>query len=509
MNNLMKHWKKKQIETIDQRECALPPTWIMEPESQLVPVEAIYDVYQSGPMRVMAEEIVKMTRRSHRMIVQSSFLLADREIEDALLAASSRGIRVYVMLASEARLENDDSEESFDKHVIKQHKEMLSRLSGHVLFRSAPQFHAKVVLIDPFTDTGSGLLLTANLTEAALERNPELAVELTSAEAEQVAKLLRWAMWETAAHEKAGPEEQFRPVKPLGVIDHPELGNGIVATTEKDQGIYRCALSVIDSATKDILVSSFGWDADHPVVQRLCERAREGLSVTILARKRPVSMPALIALREAGATVIAYRWLHAKAIWADSSQAVVMSANIQSHGLDSGFEIGVHLSDSRSEWLKNHLEDWIAQAPASLELAPLVGSLVGRVEVWNQGKFTEIDVFEREDINLGTHQSESADDLEYRPDFPSRPSIPRVHQIHYKWEVAAPQLNPKSKPQYRKEKDKSKQSIPFALPVFKEPDGRKVVAIETPEQLPEAESIKATAKAVAVVINVERLCHDS
>lgn len=509
MNDRMNHWKKEHTETIDQREYTLPPTWVMEPESEFERVEAIYDVYQSGPMRMIAEEIVKMTQRSHQMIVLSSFLLADREIEDALLAASHRGTRVYVMLASETRLENDDSEESFDKQVIKQHKEMLSRLSGHVLFRSAPQFHAKVVLVDPYTDTGSGLLLTANLTEAALERNPELAVDLTSAEAEQVANLLRWAMWETAAHEKAGPDEQFRPVKPLGVVDYPELGSGIVATTEKEQGIYQCALSVIDSATDELLVCSFGWDANHPVVQRLCERAREGLKVTVLARKRPASMPALIALREAGATVIAFRWLHAKAIWADSGQAVVMSANLQCHGLDSGFEIGVHLSDSRSEWLREHLEEWIFQAPASLELAPLVGSLVGRVEVWSQGKFTEVDVCEEEDINLGAHQSESADDLEFRPDFPTRQSIPNVHQLHYHWEVTAPLLKPKSKPQHRKEKDKSKNAIPFALPVFKEPDGRKVVAIETPDQLPEAKSVKATARASAVVIDAERLRHDS
>ncbi|GAA3565491.1 phospholipase D-like domain-containing protein [Marinobacter xestospongiae] len=509
MNNTMNHWKKEHSEIIDQRECKLPPTWVMESDPQFERVEAIYEVFQSGPMREIAEQIVRMTQRAHQMVVLSSFLLADREIEDALLAASHRGIRVYVMLASETRLENDDSEESFDKHVIKQHKEMLSRLSGHVLFRSAPQFHAKVVLADPFTSDSSGLLLTANLTEAALERNPELAVELNLAEVERVAKLLRWAMWESAAHEKAGPEEQFRPVKPLGVVDYPELGSEIVATTEKEQGIFRCVLSVIDSATEELLVSSFGWDANHPVVQRLCERAREGLKVTILARKRPASMPALIALREAGATVFAYRWLHAKAIWADSGQSVVMSANLQSHGLDNGFEIGVHLSDSRSEWLREHLEDWISQAPASLELAPLVGSLAGKVEVWSQGKFTEVDVCEREDINLGTHQSESADDLEYRPDFPRRPSIPSAHQLHFHWEVTAPLLSPMSKLQHRKEKDKSNNAIPFALPVFKEPGGRKVVAIETPEQLPEAKSVKAIAQAAAVVIDAERLRHDN
>ncbi|TDT44555.1 phosphatidylserine/phosphatidylglycerophosphate/cardiolipin synthase-like enzyme [Halospina denitrificans] len=501
MNKAMASWKKEDSETIDQRNFTLPPTWTPASESRFAPVESINDVFSSGPERQLARKFISFSESADQMIVLSSFLLADREIEDALLAAANRGIRVYVMLASEARLENDDSEEPFDKHVIDQHKEMLARLSGHVLFRSAPHFHAKVLLIDPFDAGSSGILLTANLTEAALERNPELAVELTSAEVEQVSNLLRWAMWETAEHEKLGPEEQFRPVKPLGMVDYPELANGIVATTEQEQSIHECAMSVIDSAMDKLLVSSFGWDLNHPVVQRLCERAQEGVKITILARKRAASMPALLALRRAGATVIGYKWLHAKAIWADSDRAVITSANLQTQGLDKGFEVGVHLSDTRSEWLKYHLESWVAQAPKSLQIAPLLGSLIGKVEVWDQPQFKEVEISEEENINLGKHECESAEDLEYRPEFPAGPSIPTAHQRYYRWEVTAPQLKPKSKPEHRKEKNKSRQSTPYALPVFREPDGRRVVAIRTRDQLQEALSVKVQVQADAIVVD--------
>ena len=63
--------------------------------------------------------------------------------------------------------------------MYEQHQDMLNRLGGFALFRSAPHFHAKFVLSDPGKRDGAGLLLTANLTKEALERNQELAVELT------------------------------------------------------------------------------------------------------------------------------------------------------------------------------------------------------------------------------------------------------------------------------------------------------------------------------------------
>lgn len=74
---------------------------------------------------------------------------------------------------------------------------MLQRLGGRVLFRSAPNFHAKCILADP-EDALAGMLLTANLTREAPERNNELAVELSDHEVRQAAELMRWAMWEAA-----------------------------------------------------------------------------------------------------------------------------------------------------------------------------------------------------------------------------------------------------------------------------------------------------------------------
>src|SRR5690606_22278000 len=119
-------------------------------------------------------------------------------------------------------------------------------------------------------------------------------------------------------------------------------------STLAEPGTLRDAtLRLIESAREEMTVACFGWDADHEVIDCLCEKARSGVGVTVLARERPASMSALVKLAEAGATVLGFRWLHAKAIVVDGRSALVMSANLQTQGLDQGFELGVLMHDAR------------------------------------------------------------------------------------------------------------------------------------------------------------------
>jgi len=120
---------------------------------------------------------------------------------------------VYVMVASEARLGREPSQGEFDQKTHAHHKAMLKTLGKSVLFRTAAHFHAKVVLIDPYTRP-AGVLLTANLTEGALTRNEELAVRLSPTQVEGIAGYLRWAMWQTAEHELLNGKD-FKAAKPI------------------------------------------------------------------------------------------------------------------------------------------------------------------------------------------------------------------------------------------------------------------------------------------------------
>lgn len=493
-------WKKSFVEVVDQRREKLPPAWLATNRTNVQRSERGHEVHESGPERVAANAAIALLQRALEKVVVSSFLLADKGIEDALLATAKRGVRVYVLLASEARLGKEESEGEFDKRVLELHEQMLTRLGGYVLFRSARHFHAKLVVVDPETRP-AGILLTANLTTEALERNEELAIVLTSREVVEATAYAKWAMWESAQHELVDPEDRFKDVEPLGKVPHPDQTPALVATTSSATTVRDEALRLINSARSRIVVSSFGWDAEHQVVRLLVARAREGVDVTILARVRPSSMPALLALAEAGAKVVGFKWLHAKAIWTDSQQALVMSANLQADGLDHGFELGVRLSGSRADELLVRLARWTEGAQWRLAAAPTLGDASGQVTLWQGGKLVDREVRPRADVDLGTVTASSAHELmAQRPATPNTGSLPRLaHELHCTWTVEAPLLAAKAK-EVRRPAEGGEEPVAYTPPVFWEPGDRLVVAVRSHDELEPARALMSAVSAAAIVL---------
>ena len=535
---MMDTWTKQYTRVIDQRLHTLPPTWIprekRRDETRVREPERGRAVHVSGPERAVAKRIVSLLGASERMAVVSSFLLADRGVEDAMLEAAGRGVRVYVLLASEARLGSEPGDGEFERRVLAEHEDMLRRLGGRVLIRSAPHFHAKLILADPGDSPAAGLLLTANLTREALERNEELAMELTPNEVEQAAAIVRWALWESAEHELVDPTD-FRAVKPLGCIAHPVPAPQVLTTTASATQLREEAVDLIESASRELVVTSFGWDAGHSVVERLRARAREGLSLTVLARVRPRAMPALVALAESGARVLGFRWLHAKALWADSGRALVMSANLEQHGLDDGFELGLRLEGKRAEELRMRLERWSGQAAWELRPAPALGEVAGAARAWHDGGLVDLDVKPRLPVDLGVVTAVSADALiaPKEPDPPRTDALPQpghaAHELEFRWRIQPPRLHPKAKevmqpptplqraidagvirvvnPKAKEASmpaaDEQAKRTPYQPPVFREPDGKLVVAIRSPEEIPRAGDVAAEAGATAIVVRAK------
>lgn len=493
-------WLKNHQRLVDQRGVELPPTWVARENTGPIGDELGQHVHTSGRRRQVARRVAGLLAGASEMAVVSTFLLADPDVEDALMATAQRGVRVYVMLASEARLGREESDGEFDRRVLSEHKEMLKRLAGHVLFRSAPHFHAKVVVVDPQSNP-RGILLTANLTREALERNEELAVDLTTQEARDAASLLGWAMWETAEHEMVDPADRFRAVKPMESLEPPAIE--LPATTPERTALRQRALELVDGARERLIVASFGWDAEHPLVRRLIDRAREGVEVVVLARLRPSVMPALIRLREAGATVYGFRWLHAKAIWSDQGEALVMSANLQPDGLDRGLELGLELKGTRAEELYGRLRSWAAAAKWKLDHGPSMGDVRGSAKVWNDREFVDIEVVPSLEVSLGEHVARSADDLSVEPPaLPSNGALPRpAHELVCTWAVTAPTLHRKAKEVFRAAKGDEKRRS-YEPPVFKD-GGRTVVAVRHADELQAAKRLLGELSADAVVVRAE------
>lgn len=496
---------------IDHRNEPLGDGWLPARTPGPAPEQWNQGICPSGRGRVAASAIAQAIRSARGLVMLSSFLLADEEIEKALLevASGNRGVRVYVLNAAEARLDKEPREDSeFDRKTYEAHKNLLNRLAGHVLFRTAKSFHAKVVLVDP--PTGEGFLLTANLTTEALERNEEVAVRLGPEECAQVREWLAHAFWEGAEHEMAAPGA-LEAVRASGWARRPESRGNVLATAPGHTGLREAALSLVDGARGQLVVASFGWSREHPVVQRIIQRARQGLKVTVLARIRPSAMPALLALREAGATVLGFTWLHAKVMWSDAGEALVTSANLEPHGMDDGFELGVRLTGSRATAAASLLAAWAAGAKASLETGLMVGSVLGPVELWRGKAFEKVLVEASREVDLGRVIAESAIRLEApAPKLPDPGPGRSFHRTVQRWTVEAPVLDPKAREVLREievegevkdggKAGKKKRQVSHEPPLFREASGRIVVAVGKEEQLDAALAYGRAHGATAVV----------
>ena len=509
MNNIDK-FTREMSEAIDLRDHKISVVWVpaQKPESVKPPANCA-PVYTSSKDRSLTDKITSMIAEARHTVAISSFLLADSAIEDAIDAAASRRVRVYLMLACETRLENDNPDDEFGNKCLEQHIALLKRLAGKTLVRSASHYHAKVVLIDALGSepaNSSGLLLTANLTIEALERNEELAVKLLPAEIEALVPILKWAIFEYAEHQMLDNID-FKPVKALGQVAYPSNNlTSILSTNSEEQSIKAYALELINNAQEELIVSSFGWQENHEVVQAICNKAKQGVAVKILARIRPRVMPALMKLRQAGAEVFGFSWLHAKAICSDSHKAMVMSANLEGHGLDKGFEIGVKISDGRALSLRRALMQFLTRPHSSLELDMRLGELLGSVKEWQSSPQNLIDkeILSTIDVDLQTVEAHCASDLDQKASIPENPDL-ESHEIVYKWIVKPRQLPNQASELFLEEKEvieekNKKGKMVKKEKIIKQPykpktfklKGEILIAISDPTELPEAIKLKGT-----------------
>lgn len=502
-------WDQSVETVLDQRQRSVPPVMVRQ-VAQGGNVGSLrgadWKVYPTGRDRIVLDEVINLLRAATHVVVFSSFLLSDMEIQRELLAAASRGCRVYGMISAEAKLDRDLSDEDdFDAKTADAHKRMLDEFAGRMIIRSSPSFHAKCVLIDPGTDRARGLILTANLTTEALTRNEELAVRLNATESRALFLQLRHAIWELAERELIGKGQVDR-VKPLGEVPLPPVDPVIHTTMGGRCHIRDTMLTMIAGARRAIVVSSYGWDADHPVVAALCERALSGVPVTALARYRSVSMVGLLKLRRAGAKVLCLPWLHAKALVCDD-ESLVMSANLQRHGLDDGVELGIRLSASDTRVLLKVLEQWTASSQWRLEAPAALGDISGDIVPLGpslpKGLDSTVTIKTNVAVSIDDVTAESADRLELarldeaalRRESEKR-GLTWAHSIQFRYKVRAPRLpsNAKSEQPAKgdaadKQKDNSKPKV------FRLSDGSRVVGMLTPD---DARAARALAESLGI-----------
>ncbi len=488
----------------------LPPCWLRvrptEPDGHARAGQVLRRTEPTGAFR---DELVQTVARARDVVVLASFLLTDAALADALIAAATRGRRVYVLTASEAHLQKVISEDDvFDARMIAEHKKLLDRMAGAVVLRSADHFHAKLLVVDP-DKAPSGWLSTANFNKA-LEDSVELGVALSGAACRTAAGWFAWAFWMEAERELSS-KGRLAKVRPSPAVPERPTASAIVATARDETSLAEAALRVIRSADRELVVSSYGLSAQHEVVQAIVERARSGVATTVMTRPRPAVAEAVAALAEAGANVLAHDKLHAKAIL-NEREGMVMSANLEESGLDHGFELGLILAGEDVQELRRTLKDWTVRFPWRYAASVPRSGHLGEICLADAGLRTgRREVVAKEEVALAPVQATSALALEDVPDPQMKAPEPverYPQQIEYTWDVVAPRLPGKAKElthtvlKTEKRKGKKDRTVavqePYDPPAF-ELKKQKFVVLEDESRIDDARALADELDAKVVI----------
>ena len=466
---------KRHIQRVDT---PLPPSWLRrrdtEPDDDAAAPGPLIRV---GPKHRFQRQLVTAISEAQEVVLIASFLFSDKAIANALMEASRRGVRVYALTASEARLSKvvaDDAE--FDIRMLQEHKALLNRLAGHVLLRSAEHFHAKFLVTDPDT-APRGWLSTANFNRALLD-SVELGVELTPSAAQDLAGWFNRMFWMEAERElrEAGrlakaPTAPATPSEPGGTE--------ICVTTTSGRTLRAAVLELIEGAESELIVCSYGLDADHDSVKALVDKAHAGVKVTVLTRPRPAIALAVGELTKAGVKVLAHDKLHAKVILADD-RGLVMSANLQARGLDTGFEVGVMLDDAGVLALRHVLRDWQTVFPWRFADGAKRSDHLGEICIADMGlskgmaRVVMVETCVLGDVVAACALAlEDAQDPEFKTQlFDGR--FPRA--VSFEWRVVPPTLPPNAKERFREVGERGAvkkgstprrtRRVPYKLPVY-------------------------------------------
>ena len=386
---------------------------------------------------------------AREVVLVASFLLTDAPLAEAMLRAASRGVRVYVLTASEQSIAKATDEE--DRRV-EEHKQLLRSLVGKTLLRSAEHFHAKFVVVDPFAPAparGRGFLSTANFNKALIE-SVELGIELDGAQAAALGGSFAAAFWNEAERELVDADRLGTVGKPPAqprVVAHP----AVLTTTKTSTQLREGVLALIRSARRELIVASYGLDAAHPSVVELRAAAGRGVAVTVLTRPRPAVLAAAKFLAEGGVVIRAHDKLHAKAILADGV-GLVMTANLEAQGLDRGFEVGVRV-EGAAKVLAATLAEWIDSFPWAFHHNPTRREVMGEVWIGDRGsRDAKVAVVEGEAVALPPVTAADALSLDATPapDQPLPANDKRVPcRVQFDWEVRPPTLPKEAKERLR------------------------------------------------------------
>ena len=215
------------------------------------------------------------------------------------------------------------------------------------MFIRSGEVHSKFILIDPKSEHSKGILLTANITKRALEINNEIGVELDSHQAKELYHQFLYGFYGDNTTEyrfnKTTKSAKLEPINSVPI--NLEKGTDIIWTTNQSKLIAESIEKFIETINEEeILISCWNFVLDNNISKKILSKINEKSKILLPCSSKNYEV--IAQLLEKGAYVRCNRLQHAKFIMTND-MALLFSSNIESQGLERGFESGIILRDKK------------------------------------------------------------------------------------------------------------------------------------------------------------------
>lgn len=344
--------------------------------------------------------MVEMISSAKHHVFLFNWMLQHPVIEKTLVSAANRlNGRVHVLTTLETSIHSRYSDDEQSMNNLSR----LQELAGNgVYIRLHPEAHAKYLIVD-----NKLLVTSANINTNSLEKNIETGIRVDDPITVKSFHSFFSYLWLHEANQHIRPSKNDpRLTNPWSQAETPNpphaIADAIWTLDNRRTSLVESIIDRIKSAKKTLRISTYALSnaesgIGKQVVDELVKASQRGVEITILYHATDVAIGRPPREHEAegflrlmscrGLSIKGHPNLHAKHVIADGTSGLLFTANLDgNHGLNTGIEVGVRLSNEASQ----HLSDWhdslfdsfpleLVISPTSTELSKRKGTKLVRL----------------------------------------------------------------------------------------------------------------------------------
>lgn len=329
----------------------------------------------------ITDALISLLDNSEQSIKIGNFFFEYRPVIEALKNAANRGVAVFVLSNPQTDKENNDAD--YKSHL--NNLLCLSSIGAHV--RYLDDLHAKFII----SDDCKGIVTSANNNSTSLSKNSETGVTISGNDAKTLSlvygNLFLNADLTHIARNGRFTIKSHQMKRSFKIDTNAIMQSNLRVTIDSDHQtnlwrkdinqIYDEIVGMIDRAMNQCYIVSWHFSCAGNKLQRFYEtlsRAKQrGVKITLYCSAFDTAesqiknnQPSLKRLSRVVDEIYGDDNNHSKCVVTES-EGLVFSSNIDPRGLETGFEVGVILSEPERQTALQHIRNLISANPQNLK----------------------------------------------------------------------------------------------------------------------------------------------